>query len=168
MDKQTTTTAKPKKKKQRRHRQVSPESEEKIFDEHFKHKRGPKFKHDRFALLKDLLNYIKKTPIPILAEFAYERGLPVSMLRTMPELATGIEMCHQKKEAALEKGGLNKKYNSQICALSLKQLGWSDVIENRLTGREGGPVETVNLNSKEVPVDLEAASKAYLHMITGK
>lgn len=52
-----------------------------------------------------------------------------------------------------------------MAIMSLKQLGWRDTQETRLTGREGGPIENVNLNSVEIPVDLEEAQAAYLRMI---
>lgn len=160
---QSEPTPAKKKKKQKRHRQVSVESEESIINQHFK--RGPKFKHDRFALLKALLEYIEKTPVPILAGFAYKQGISVDMLYGMPELARGIVICHQKKEQSIEDGALKKKFSAPMAIMSLKQLGWRDTQETRLTGREGGPIENVNLNSVEIPVDLEEAQAAYLRMI---
>jgi hypothetical protein len=70
--------------------------------------------------------YTESTPLPVLAECAYELGMHRQQLYEFPELNDAIKRLITKKEAVLEKGGLSGKLNASMAIFSLKQLGWSD------------------------------------------
>ena len=93
-------------------------------------KRGAPRKHDRDELLALLENYIEKTQIPILSEFAWKHGLHRQKLYEMPELSDAIKRCITKKEAALEAGALRGDINPTMAIFSLKQIGWNDGAKN--------------------------------------
>lgn len=82
--------------------------------------------HDREQLLKDFIDYIVKTDIPIVSEFAWTQGLHRQQLYEMAELSDAIKMCVTKKEYALESKALREEVNVSMAIFSLKQLGWSD------------------------------------------
>jgi hypothetical protein len=82
--------------------------------------------YDRDALLKSLLEYIDATEIPIIVEWARAHGIIREKLYTMPELSDALKLCIMKKEAALERAGLENRMNVSMAIMSLKQLGWSD------------------------------------------
>lgn len=81
---------------------------------------------DRAELLDELLQYIENTAIPIVAEFAYTRGVRRDYLYDMPELTNALKACIEKKESALERKALAGDVNVTMAIFSLKQLGWSD------------------------------------------
>lgn len=97
-------------------------------------------KWDRHELYDDLMQYIEKTDIPILAEFAYKTGITRDLLYEMPELSDAIKACAAKKEAALESKALKGDVNCTMAIFSLKQLGWTDRNEQTVQGKGGGPV----------------------------
>jgi len=70
--------------------------------------------------------YINETEIPIIVEFAYLSDIPRTVLYDYVEFSTLKEKCIMKKEAQLEKLGLNNAVNPTMAVFSLKQLGWSD------------------------------------------
>lgn len=80
------------------------------------------------------LQYIAENDIPIVAEFAYISGIRRTTLYDHPELSNAIKACIDKKEAALEKLGLEGKVNSSMAIFSLKQLGWKDKHEIEHSG----------------------------------
>ena len=59
-------------------------------------------------LLKKLQEYIDKTNIPIVAEFAYLNDVSRQHLYENKELSYAIKKLIDKKEAQLERGGLDK------------------------------------------------------------
>lgn len=84
-------------------------------------------KKDRGDLHDRLVKYIDETDIPIVAEFAYQNKINRSQLYELyPDT---IKMLIDKKEAQLERGGLDKKIDKTMAIFSLKQLGWKDVQE---------------------------------------
>ena len=81
----------------------------------------------REKLLQAMRKYINRHTIPILAEFAYKNHVSRTHLYDYKELADAIKMCHDKKEAGLERLMLSgKPHVSTGCIFSLKQLGWKD------------------------------------------
>lgn len=95
---------------------------------------------DRAALAEEFLQYIESTDIPIVAEFAYTRGITRERLYEMEELSYALKVCVQKKEAALESKALKGDVNCTMAIFSLKQLGWKDTHHNEHTGKDGGPL----------------------------
>lgn len=95
---------------------------------------------DRDALREEFLQYIEITAIPIVAEFAYTRGISRDQLYAMEELADAVKACTTKKEFVLEQSALNGNVNVTMAIFSLKQLGWKDTHHNEHTGKDGGPL----------------------------
>ena len=92
--------------------------------------RPPKIKaEDQPDLFRKFEEYIDKTDIPIVAEFAYKQGLWKSYFHERPEFANLIKRCLTKKESALERGTLLGSLNAPMAIFSLKQLGWKDRAE---------------------------------------
>ena len=89
---------------------------------------------DRAELEQELLQYIDSKDIPIVAEFAYTRGITRERLYEMEELAYALKACIAKKEAALESMALAGEVNCTMAIFSLKQLGWSDKQETTHKG----------------------------------
>jgi hypothetical protein len=89
-------------------------------------------------LLKEIeekiIAYTDNTPVPILAECAYELGMHRRQMYEFPELNHAIKRLITKKESVLEKGALSGKLNTSMAIFSLKQLGWSDKQEVNHSG----------------------------------
>lgn len=77
-------------------------------------------------LAEKFAKYITDTDIPIIAEFAYQNDVMRQSLYDYPEFSTLLKKCIDKKEAQLERKGLDNKVNPTIAIFSLKQLGWRD------------------------------------------
>jgi hypothetical protein len=95
---------------------------------------------DRAALKEALEQYIENTEIPILATFASDHGVLRQYLYDLPELADAIKACTQKKEGALESMALTNKVNCSMAIFSLKQLGWTDKIDQTHKGDKEAPI----------------------------
>ena len=106
-------------------------------------------KYDRSALAIALEEYIDATPIPILAEFATNQKVTRETLYDMPELSTLLKRCTQKKEASLERMTLMGELNTSMAIFSLKQLGWSDKLEQMHKGDPAAPI-ALTLNGSDV------------------
>lgn len=78
--------------------------------------------------IKKFEKYIDETPIPIVAEFAYQNKILRETLYDYKEFSTVLKACIDKKTAQLEKAGLANKVNVGMAIFSLKQLGWSDKV----------------------------------------
>lgn len=80
-----------------------------------------------------LEEYVDNAEIPVLAEFAYKNNLTREYLYTLAKtdarLFNAIKKCTTKKEAVLELGALRGEYEKTMAIFSLKQLGWSDKVE---------------------------------------
>lgn len=81
-------------------------------------------------ILSKLEKYITDTDIPIVAEFAYMNDIRRAYLYENELLAYTIKKLIDKKEAQLEREGLDKTKFTPMHAFSLKQLGWSDKKED--------------------------------------
>lgn len=104
---------------------------------------------DRMALREEFLQYVENTDIPIVAEFAYTRGVNKQRLYEWEELSDPLKACIAKKEAALESKALKGDVNCTMAIFSLKQLGWSDRIDTTLKGDKDAPV-ALTLNGSDV------------------
>ena len=71
-------------------------------------------------------DYIEKTKIPILCEFAYQNDITRDDMYDNPEFSALLKKCINKKQASLEKEALADKVNVAMAIFSLKQLGWRD------------------------------------------
>lgn len=101
---------------------------------------------DREELNNELLQYVESTEIPIVAEFAYTRGVSKQRLYEWPEIADALKACIAKKEAVLESMALAGKVNCTMAIFSLKQLGWKDKIEH--SGDKASPIMLSSADAK--------------------
>lgn len=100
--------------------------------------------------LDDLANrcikYTEETEIPILAEFCYENGILREQIYELAKksdiLSYAIKSIMNKKQTQLEKKALNGEINTTMAVFSLKQMGWSDKVEqkNEISGKNGEPL----------------------------
>ena len=100
-----------------------------------------------------LIEYVDKTDIPIIAEFAYQNKILRQTLYEHEELADSIKYCKDKKEANLERQALEGKINHTMAIFSLKQFGWKDNIEI------AGGLNIYNMSDKEVDSRIEEIEK---------
>ncbi|MET3699358.1 DNA-packaging protein gp3 [Bacillus oleivorans] len=84
------------------------------------------------GLTQKLAEYIEKTEIPILAEFAYLNDINRQTLYDYEEFSSLIKKAIDKKEAQLEKKALKGEVNHTMAIFSLKQLGWKDKQETNI------------------------------------
>jgi hypothetical protein len=103
---------------------------------------------DRAELLEALTQYIDNTDIPILAEFAHEHGILRQRMYEWPELEDAIKACITKKEFALEKKALSGDVNCTMAIFSLKQLGWTDKIDQTHKGDKEAPIMITATDSR--------------------
>lgn len=95
---------------------------------------------------KDLINdadeYIRTADPPILAEYAHIHGITRQYLYQLadiekkngkPELSDTLKKISEAKEIKLEKKGLSGEYAPNVAIFSLKQLGWSDKQETKVS-----------------------------------
>lgn len=92
--------------------------------------RPPKLTSNEMEILVEKFKeYIGKTDIPIIAEFAYMNDIDRTWLYDQKQFSTLLKKCVAKKETALERGVLNGTLNATMGVFSLKQLGWKDRAE---------------------------------------
>jgi hypothetical protein len=103
---------------------------------------------DRAALCEALIQYTDSTDIPILADFANKHGVLRQYLYDLPELTDAIKACTQKKEAALEHMALSNSVNCSMAIFSLKQLGWTDKIDQTHKGDKEAPIMITATDSR--------------------
>lgn len=88
------------------------------------------YTEERIKEINDKLNnYIDETDIPIVVEFAYKNNIRRATLYEIPALSYTIKRLIYKKEANLERMGLQGGINITMAVFSLKQLGWKDKTE---------------------------------------
>ena len=86
---------------------------------------------ERIQYIKALLEeYIENTEIPIIAEFAYMNKICRQTLYEQKPLSDTLEILRAKKEAQLERKGLENEINPTMAKFSLQQLGWRDRVEH--------------------------------------
>lgn len=102
----------------------------------------------RAELLKQFEQYIADTEIPIAAEFASQHGFSKGLLYDWEEFSDLVKLCASKKEAALERKGLAGETAAAITIFSLKQLGWSDKIEQTHKGDKENPIAVADVGTK--------------------
>lgn len=96
--------------------------------------------HNRRKVLEAFDTYIDATDIPIVAEFATLQKLSREFLYSNEEFADAISRCTFKKEAALERHALTGRVNTTMAIFSLKQLGWTDKVDNTHKGDPAAPL----------------------------
>jgi hypothetical protein len=93
-------------------------------------------------LRKDLVerfqNYLLSTSIPSVVDFA-QSLFPQIVISSQTfydfdEFSTLIKICHDKKENGLERGMQRGDINPGYGNFALKQLGWTDKVQNELSG----------------------------------
>lgn len=94
----------------------------------------PTGRTEKYENIAEMLEkYVDEAEIPVLAEFAYKnnftRDYIYTLAKTDQRLFNAIKKCTTKKEAVLELGTLMGKYEKTMAIFSLKQLGWSDRVE---------------------------------------
>lgn len=124
-------------------------------------RRGRPYKYDYEKLTDDLLDYIDRTDIPILAEFCYEQGILRENIYAMAErngnLKYAIKRCIERKEVQLEKKSLSGDVDKTMAIFSLKQLGWKDKQEIEHSGGMN--------NTNEIKHDLNRLDKKELKQL---
>lgn len=97
--------------------------------------------YDRVAILAEFEKYIAETDIPIVAEFAARHGMHKTTMKDWGDEAEMlIARCISKKEAGLERLGLDGSVNTTMAVFSLKQLGWTDKQDVKHSGDAAHPV----------------------------
>ena len=113
--------------------------------------RSPKEKYKNIH--EKLDRYISKTNIPIFAEFCYTNDLCREYMYELAQkneiLSYTIKKCSLKKEAQLERLGLQGEIDRGIAIFSLKQLGWRD--ERELSFKESPEIK-INVIPNTRPV----------------
>lgn len=92
-------------------------------------------------IVEKLERYIDETPVPVVAEFAYQNRIPRQALYDHEELSDSIKRLIDKKEAQLERLALNGDINTTMAIFSLKQLGWTDKLAQSLELQTGGGMD---------------------------
>ena len=100
--------------------------------------RPVKWTDDRLEeLAETLMQYTEETEIPILALFCYENGIIreqiYELARKNANLSYAIKVIMEKKQGNLETKALNGEVDKTMAIFSLKQMGWSDKIEQTHT-----------------------------------
>jgi hypothetical protein len=99
--------------------------------------RPPKYTQPiRRKLLREFEQYVTETPMPIIAEFAFQRGIPKQTFYDWPEFSNLLKVAVEKKEAYLERGMVHKQLDTSASIFSLKQIGWRDKHEIESTSTE--------------------------------
>ena len=104
------------------------------------HPGGRPREYDRDLIAQQFAAYILETEIPIVAEFAAQHGLSKQFLYDCEELSGLVKQCTCKKEGALERKALQGDCNVTMAIFSLKQLGWTDKVDNTLKGDANQPL----------------------------
>ena len=89
-----------------------------------------KIKYNIDEMVDIIERYTDDTEIPILKEVAYQNYWNYDTImkyqRVNENLMQSIKRLLNKKEAQLERKGLNKEIDRTVAIFSLKQLGWKD------------------------------------------
>ena len=109
--------------------------------------------------IKALFEYAKRASLPLLEEFATERGYSSRTIRgwrennhlsptTKKELEEAIQFCKDRATTALVKGGLAKQFDKTFAIFALKNIaGWQDVSPAVQIQNEGQRVIIINNSS---------------------
>ena len=114
--------------------------------------RPTEYTPELIAAAVDYLNTYKtkhKQPFPSVVGLAQALNRSKSVLykwasEDHPEFMDILAQCNEKQELDLAIGGITGEFNSTITKLMMTKHGYSDKVEQELTGKDGGPVETVN------------------------
>lgn len=105
---------------------------------------------ERAKLAEDFAEYINKTEIPIIKEFAYRNNLLSSYLYDWQEFPKLLKICMEKKESNLELMALRGKINPSMAIFSLKQIGWSDKVDLKADVSHKPAIDYSKLTIKEL------------------
>ena len=113
-------------------------------------------KVDLEKMLDDVEIYIETANPPIVAEFAHQHNITRSYLYQLADakkhegddrLSNAIKAISEAKEVMLEQKALNGEYAGNMAIFSLKQLGWTDKVEQKTTAKvvdlSGMPTEEI-------------------------
>jgi hypothetical protein len=101
-------------------------------------------KVDIEKLIDGVDEYIANADPPIVAEYAHKNNITRQYLYELAgkcqangdnRLTDAIKAISEAKEVMLEKKGLNGEYTGNMAIFSLKQLGWSDKVEQKTTAK---------------------------------
>lgn len=101
-------------------------------------------KVDLEQMILDADEYMKSADPPIVAEFAHQHDITRSYLYQLADakkregddrLSNAIKAISESKEVMLEKKALTGEYAGKMAIFSLKQLGWTDKVEQNTTAR---------------------------------
>lgn len=111
--------------------------------------------------------YTDDTEIPILKEVVYQNYWNYDTImkyqRVNENLMQSIKRLLNKKEAQLERKGLNKEIDRTVAIFSLKQLGWKDRQEISFDNEQLSEIEIrVNRPSKSDLERVEELEKGLL------
>lgn len=116
--------------------------------------RPPKI--DLEQMILDADSYIKTANPPIVAEFAHMHDITRSYLYQLADakkrdgddrLSNAIKAISEAKEVMLEKKALSGDYAGNMAIFSLKQLGWTDKVEQKTTQTT---VDLSNMTTEEI------------------
>ena len=106
-----------------------------------KHAGGRPPKMTTKKLIAAAYEYMESAPVPNITEFALQQGYERSYLyqraeieknKGKPELSNTIKMISQLKEVKLEKLALSGLCPPNFAIFALKQLGWTDKVEQTI------------------------------------
>lgn len=95
-------------------------------------------------MLDDVETYIETANPPIVAEFAHRHNITRQYLYELAgkcqakgdnRLTDAIKAISEAKEVMLEQKALNGEYAGNMAIFSLKQLGWTDKVEQKTTAK---------------------------------
>ncbi|MFA5638847.1 MAG: hypothetical protein WC961_08205 [Anaerovoracaceae bacterium] len=115
-------------------------------------------------IIEKLDHYIDETPIPVVAEFAYQNKIPRQALYRYEELSDTIKRLIDKKEAQLERLALKGEINQSMAIFSLKQLGWTDKLSQSIGVVP--PREKVDINKMIEKAKQEVAEESSKKLAT--
>lgn len=104
--------------------------------------------YDRVKILAAFEKYIKDTDIPIVAEFSSQQGFGRGMMYEWDTFKEALARCTAKKEAALERAGLDGSANVAMAIFSLKQLGWKDRTDLTHMGDAAAPIVVSSVDAR--------------------
>lgn len=102
-------------------------------------------KEKQLKIKQKLIEYIYNHTIPIVSEFAYQNNIPRQRLYELEYITDTLKMLIDKKEANLERGGLEGSINTTMAIFSLKQLGWKDNKDISMIGELTEKIVKINI-----------------------
>ena len=108
------------------HGNMKGEKSAKSINRPIKKTRGKPRLYDREAVLARFAQYIDSTPLPFIATFCADEGVPKSTFLEWAEGAALRDVCKTKEESGFLEAGVTGKMNVAFVLFGLKNLGYSD------------------------------------------